>query len=111
VPDSFCTSTFNCGFSAGDFVDITPTRRTNTDKVVDREADDDDENETDGDGKEKSPKLFSCPAEGCIKNYHRYSSLETHLEYGVCKLQLERQSLLDKAKAMYVEKLLIIDVY
>ena len=106
VPDSFCTSTFNCGFSAGDFVDITPTRRTNTDKVVDRDADDDDENEADGDGKEKSPKLFSCPAEGCIKNYHRYSSLETHLEYGVCKLQLERQSLLDKAKAMYVEKLL-----
>ena len=106
VPDSFCTSTFNCGFSAGDFMDITPTRRTNTDKVVDRDADDDDENEADGDGKEKSPKLFSCPAEGCIKNYHRYSSLETHLEYGVCKLQLERQSLLDKAKAMYVEKLL-----
>ena len=87
-------------------MDITPTRRTNMDKVVDRDADDDDENEADGDRKEKSPKLFSCPAEGCIKNYHRYSSLETHLEYGVCKLQLERQSLLDKAKAMYVEKLL-----
>ncbi|CAB4007677.1 RNA-directed DNA polymerase from transposon X-element [Paramuricea clavata] len=107
VPGSFCTSTFNCGFSAGDFVDITPTRRTKTDKVVDRDADDDDnENEVDGDGKEKSPELFSCPTEGCIKNYHRYSSLESHLEYGVCKLQLERQSLLDKAKAVYVEKLL-----
>ena len=87
-------------------MDITPTRRTNIDKVVDRDADDDDENEVDGDGKEKSPKLFSCPAEGCTKNYHRYSSIETHLEYGVCKLKLERQSLLDKAKAMYEENLL-----
>ncbi|CAB4033229.1 Chromatin modification-related YNG2, partial [Paramuricea clavata] len=107
VPGSFCTSTFNCGFSAGDFVDITPTRRTKTDKVVDRDADDDDnENEVYGDRKEKLPELFSCPTEGCIKNYHRYSSLESHLEYGVCKLQLERQSLLDKAKAVYVEKLL-----
>ena len=87
-------------------MDIIPTRHPNTDKAVDGDSDDDDEDEVEEDRTEKSPKLFTCPTEGCIKNYHRYSSLETHLEYGVCKLLPERQGLLDKAKVMYVEKLL-----
>ena len=64
VPSSFCTSTFNCEFSVGDFVDITPTTSPTTDKAVDKDADDDDENEVDEDGKEKSPKLLAVPLKG-----------------------------------------------
>lgn len=54
----------------------------------------------------ESSKLFTCHVEGCIKNYHRYQFLENHLEFGTCKLRLERESLLHKAKIMYTEKLL-----
>ena len=79
-------------------MDIIPTRHPNTNKAVHRDSDDEDENEVGEDRTEKSPKLFICPTEGCIKNYQYY--------HGVCKLQPERQGLLDKAKVIYVEKLL-----
>ena len=42
--------------------------------------------------------LFSCPNDGCVKTYQRYSALEKHLSFGKCELVLERESLLDKAK-------------
>ena len=45
--------------------------------------------------------LFSCPNEGCVKTYQRHSNLEKHLEVGKCQLQLEKETLLDKAKTSY----------
>ena len=52
-----------------------------------------------------SDALFSCPKEGCIKLYQRYSALEHHLFYGKCQFLLAKETLLDTAKVMYHEKL------
>ena len=45
--------------------------------------------------------LFSCPNEGCIKVYERYSSLERHMSFGKCELIPEKETLLDRAKLTY----------
>lgn len=50
--------------------------------------------------------LFSCPNDGCVKTYQRYSALEKHHSFGKCELVLQRESLLDKAKRLYRSKLL-----
>lgn len=50
--------------------------------------------------------LFSCPNDGCVRTYQRYSALEKHLSFGKCELVLERESLLDKAKRLYRSKVL-----
>ena len=50
--------------------------------------------------------VFSCPSEGCIKCYQRYSALEQHMAYGKCGLRSERATLLDQAKQMYHVKLI-----
>ena len=50
--------------------------------------------------------VFSCPSEGCIKCYQRYSALEQHMAYGKCELRPERATLLDQAKQMYHVKLI-----
>ena len=49
--------------------------------------------------------LFTCPEEGCIKSYQRYSSLQKHLDSGRHKYALERMSLLDKALLDYAGNL------
>lgn len=51
-------------------------------------------------------KLFSCTVPGCIKTFQRYSSLERHLQYGKCELEQQKETLFDKAKVKYTEKLL-----
>ena len=58
-----------------------------------------------GDAKVNSPKLFACPNEGCIRVYKRYGSMVSHVTYGKCEFQPERESLLDTAKIMYSKKL------
>ena len=58
-----------------------------------------------GDAKTGSPKLFTCPNEGCIRVYKRYGSMVNHVAYGKCEFQPERESLLDTAKIMYSKKL------
>ena len=54
-----------------------------------------------GDAKTGSPKLFTCPNEGCIRVYKRYGSMVNHVAYGKCEFEPERESLLDTAKIMY----------
>ena len=49
--------------------------------------------------------LFTCPEEGCIKAYHKYSYLERHLDFGKHQYSVERESFLDKAMVKYAEKL------
>lgn len=51
-------------------------------------------------------ELFSCPNVGCIKVYQRHSALENHLFYGKCVFPPVRESLMDKAKVLYHNKLL-----
>lgn len=51
------------------------------------------------------PRLFTCPDEGCVKSFVRYSSLQKHLECGKHKRCLEHETLYDKAIKEYATKL------
>lgn len=92
---------FSKSFSEGDFVEI--VRRPENVEVQESR---DDEEAKEEDSEESTSSPFTCPKDGCVKEYKRYSSLENHILYGECKLVHERESLLDKAKIMYREKLL-----
>lgn len=48
-----------------------------------------------------SSELFSCPEEGCVMTYQRYSSLEQHNQCGKHKRALEQETLLDRAMLKY----------
>ncbi|KAK3745391.1 hypothetical protein QZH41_001412 [Actinostola sp. cb2023] len=98
-------SKFNVSFSPGDFVHISQ-RSNSAEKVVSVQRDDE-EVEIDENSDRESSKLFQCQVDGCIKQYQRYSSLEKHMLYGECKLVPERESLLDKARIIYRDKLLL----
>ena len=39
--------------------------------------------------------IFSCPEEGCVKTFERYSSMQRHLDCGKHQRALERHTLLD----------------
>ena len=49
--------------------------------------------------------LFSCPSEGCVFEFQKYSNPEYHILYGKCKIVEEKTTLIDKAKIIYVQKL------
>eukprot|EP00058_Branchiostoma_floridae_P002763 XP_002588251.1 hypothetical protein BRAFLDRAFT_124704 [Branchiostoma floridae] len=51
------------------------------------------------------PSLFPCPEESCVKVYQTCKGLEAHVAVGKHKRRLERETLLDKAKLKYAEKL------
>ncbi len=59
----------------------------------------------DGDSDTDEDTLFTCSVEGCVKTFQRFSSLQTHLDIGKHKYALERETLLDKAKIKYAQKL------
>ncbi|KAL9964988.1 hypothetical protein ACROYT_G028708 [Oculina patagonica] len=54
---------------------------------------------------ESNVSLFSCPEEGCIKRYQRFSSLQQHLDCGKHHRAIENESLLDRAITGYSERL------
>ena len=49
--------------------------------------------------------LFSCPEEGCVKTYQRFSSLQYHLDLGKHDRALENETLLDRAVLGYADRL------
>jgi len=49
--------------------------------------------------------LFSCPEEGCIKTYQRFSALQHHQDCGKHERALEHETLLDKAVYGYADRL------
>ena len=49
--------------------------------------------------------LYSCPEEGCMKTYQRFSALQHHLDCGRHERELEHETLLDKAAHGYPERL------
>ena len=49
--------------------------------------------------------LFSCPEEGCLKTYQRFSSLQHHLDVGKHERALEHETLLDRAVLGYADRL------
>ena len=52
-----------------------------------------------------SSELFSCPEEGYVVTYQRYSSLEQQIQYGKHKRALEQETLLDRAMLRYAYEL------
>ena len=52
-------------------------------------------------------QLYLCPWERCEKTFQRHCNLEQHLLYGKCEMEVERYSLLDMAKLMYKEQLVL----
>ena len=97
---------FQSSFSSGDFVDVQQGRPTTSTTMQDEGRDSEEEPSNEWASDDLSGGLFSCPNEGCVKVYQRYSSLEKHLSFGKCKLVPERDTLLDKAKKLYHQKLL-----
>ena len=49
--------------------------------------------------------LFSCPEEGCVKVYQRYSDIQYHLDCGKHDRMPEQETLLDKAVLNYAAKI------
>ena len=49
--------------------------------------------------------LFTCPEDGCVKSFQKFSSLQKHLDGERHKYTLERESLLDMAMLRYAENL------
>ena len=56
------------------------------------------------DSEDESGLLF-CREEGCTRSFQRFSSLQKHLDYGIHKYALERETLYDKAMLGYAAKL------
>ena len=95
---------FNGSFSDGDFVDICAGTRSAPELKTGTISLQHQVNNTSTE--EQTPKLFTCPVDGCVKCFQQYDSLENHLQYGSCKLVPERENLFDKAKICYTDKLL-----
>ncbi|KXJ10903.1 hypothetical protein AC249_AIPGENE17489, partial [Exaiptasia diaphana] len=67
--------------------------------------DDESDDEELGKNDDEYTKLFMCPEDGCIKTYHRLSSLEKHLDVGKHSYALENMTFFDKAALGYAERL------
>lgn len=100
----YLETTFNSHFSPGDFKDVWQKKQPSDHQKPDEQQSDLQEEATTLEI--PSQFLFSCPNEGCVKSYQRYSNLEKHLDLGKCQLQLEKETLFDKAKTLYQGKLL-----
>lgn len=49
--------------------------------------------------------LYSCPKDGCVRVFRRFSALESHLSLEKCTQSLERHSVMDLAKIGYKSRL------
>ena len=101
LPESQCRaiSTF---FSPGDFKELAPRdsqkKEPNVKTTEDRE-------EGDQSVDQNQQQLFMCPKEGCTRGFQRHSALEKHIMFGKCTQTIERETLLDRAKLKYAERL------
>lgn len=84
------------------FVDLKPRKVKCPAGVTSSDGDDDGNASEEGNA---NSGLFSCPEEGCIMTYQRYSSLEQHLQCGKHKRALEQETLLDRAMLRYAYEL------
>ena len=90
----------NVNFSTGGFKPFTTCTKSRREKPLSQEV------EADTASQAKSAmEAFSCPKEGCVRVFQRFSSLERHLSSERCSKSLERQSLLDLAKTKYASRL------
>ena len=98
-------------FSPGEFVEVKSSIK-NQKEEKEKSGEDIEDGSKDGDEDEealnllvKNNALFLCPSEGCVCTFQKHSSLEYHILYGKCKLLKERNTLLDQAKLLYVQKM------
>ena len=83
-------------------------RRQQAKPSSDSDSSDEDTESTDTSHQElcdETALLFPCPEEGCIKVYRRFSNLQAHLTCGNHKRAPDRETLHDKAKILYGEKM------
>lgn len=71
--------TLNSSFSEGTFIEITSKPKSQTPSKMPEEEDEEDEEENEEDEDDHREKLFTCPIEGCVKVFQRYTSLDNHL--------------------------------
>ena len=81
------------------FSEVKPRQRHVTKRNDRTTSSPEDSSETDDD------TLFTCPEDGCVKTFQRFSSLQKHLDGDRHKYTLERESLLDKAMLRYAENI------
>ena len=99
--------------SSGDFVETSNQTATQRPEVSSENAPVEvvEEKEKDeGEAQDKSKEvfhngLFSCPSEGCVFEFQKYSNLEYYIIYGKYRIEEEETTLVDKAKLLYVQKL------
>ncbi|KAK3715340.1 hypothetical protein QZH41_001341 [Actinostola sp. cb2023] len=110
LPDNYVLPKLNTAMDARvskvSFTDVTARRRSSRSNSHDEQTaitPEDNTSSTDDDTEEQS--LFFCTEEGCIKSFQRYSSLQNHLDCGIHKYVLERETLFDKAIIAYAAKL------
>ena len=95
VPDFLQSCMVQSNVSGGDFVS---SSREKSKKVEEKDSASE---ELQDDSALAAVELFSCPKEGCVKMYQRYSSLERHLSFGQCKMMPEKETLFDSARRRY----------
>ena len=93
-------------FSSGTFVEISSSKPARNSSTVNKVSDAEKVPEEKDDMAVLKNGLFSCPIEGCVKTFEKYSNLEKHMFYAQCNLVTERECPLDQAKIMYRKKLL-----
>ena len=112
LPESYSVPVLNVLKGAkipkAQFITITPRRKVTCTQQEDvqltssmREA----SKELSDEDQECHGKLFSCPEDGCIKSFQRFSSLQHHLDVGRHSYALENETLFDKAMISYATKL------
>ena len=102
-----CLTDMNKDGVTGNFMSVKSKRKQN---IPRQETEED--NYSDGgssteelDTEDSEVRLFSCPEQGCIKRYQRYSNLQQHLDSAKHTVTLEREPLLDRAVCGYAERL------
>ena len=100
-----CLTEVNKEGVTGDFTSVKPKRKETLQRQ-DTDVEGSSESSSSETGKEEtSVRIFSCPEEGCLKRYQRYSYLQQHLDSGKHARALEREPLLDQAVYGYAERL------
>ena len=57
------------------------------------------------DTEEEPVSHFSCPEDGCVKMYQRFSFFQHHPDLGKHERALENETLLDRAVLVYADRL------
>ena len=98
-------------YDDGDTVLVKPTPNAHFIKIKSRPLPRSDDSQECSDN-EEDPRtdtppvpLFSCPEEGCVKEYQTFSSLQHHLDLGKHERALEHATLLDRAVFGYADRL------